>query len=193
MSSDACGNHDHGWFGDSRSQRRVGSALVVVDCELRDGLSQMPFVERNEIVQTVPANGSDQAFAICVCRWRPNRTLQNAHAAVADRLIDGGGKDRIAVMDQEFVRVVEGQKLAELLDTPISRRMRSDIGVQDTARADFHGDEYVQEFERGRDSDEEVAGHSVTSVVADEGGPALAGDTSAWRAILQILANCSVE
>jgi hypothetical protein len=47
------------------------------------------------------------------------------------------------------------------------------IEMEQTAGADLHGDEHVQDAETGSDRGEEVTGDNRLGVVADERGPAL--------------------
>ena len=87
--------------------------------------------------------------------------------------------------------MVKREEFAKLLNTPFRRGVGCDVGVQDAAGADFHGDENIQKSERCCDSDKEVAGYHAARVIAYEGGPALAGNAPAWAVALQILANGS--
>ena len=59
--------------------------------------------------------------------------------------------------------------------------MGGHIEMQQTARADLHGDEDVQASETGGDDGEEVTGDNRLGVIADERGPALRGGAS-WTA-----------
>lgn len=74
-------------------------------------------------------------------------------------------------MNQESVRLVRGEKLGELLDRSVGGGMGCDVGVQNPARPDFDGDEYVQRSESCSDGREEIAGSHTFCVVAHECGP----------------------
>jgi hypothetical protein len=68
--------------------------------------------------------------------------------------------------------------------------MRGKIRVEDAPRADFLGDEDIQDAEGSGHRNEKVTGHDGLRIVANEGRPTLAGVT-AWIAALQILADGS--
>jgi hypothetical protein len=73
------------------------------------------------------------------------------------------------------VRMVKGEKLAELLEGPVGGPMRRDVGVQNPARLNFHRDEYIQNPESRSDRYEEITGNQTFCVVAYECGPSQAG------------------
>ncbi len=98
----------------------------------------MSFVERNQEIEAFSLYRSHGPFTISVRLWSANRRFQNSHAKSFQRFIDGGGENRIAVMDQETVRMVKRQKLAKLLDGPLRSGMRGHIRVQNAPGADLH-------------------------------------------------------
>ncbi len=63
-------------------------AAIVVDGEFGNSLSQMPLVERDDVVETLAPDCSDEAFAPGIGRGRPDGRLQQTNAAVPNRLID---------------------------------------------------------------------------------------------------------
>jgi hypothetical protein len=101
--------------------------------------------------------------------------LEDANAEAPQFSIETRRKDPVAIMDQELVRMVKGEKLAELLEGPVGGRMRRDVGVQNPARLNFHRDEYIQNPESRSDRYEEITGNQTFCVVAYECGPSQAG------------------
>ena len=57
-----------GWFRNSWPQRGVWAASVVMDLELSHDPPQMPFVDRNQEVETLAADGPDQTLAVGIRR-----------------------------------------------------------------------------------------------------------------------------
>jgi hypothetical protein len=72
-------------------------------------------------------------------------------------------------VDQEPVWVIVRQKLAELLSRPLGGGMRSQIRVENPPRADFHGDEDVEDTERSRHRNEKVTGDDRLCMIPYEG------------------------
>jgi hypothetical protein len=89
-------------------QAHVRSALVVMAYPLSQHRSQMTFTERNQEVQTLAPDRSHQPFAVGVGLWRPNRRPQHSEAERLQFPIQNGGKDRIAVMNEELARMITG-------------------------------------------------------------------------------------
>ena len=101
-----------------------------------------------------------------------------------------GRENRIAVVDDESVWMIERQKLADLLNRPLGSGMAGPVRMENAARTDFHGDEGIEDAERCSYRHEKVAGDDHLRMVANEGCPTLAR-ASAWIATLQILADGS--
>lgn len=66
---------------------------------------------------------------------------------MCQRGVKRGRKDRIAIMNDEPVRMQIGQNLTKLLRRPFRGRMSGYITVQNPPGADFHCHEYVQNLE----------------------------------------------
>ena len=133
----------------------------------------MPGVERDEPVEALSAAGPDESLNVRIGPWRPHRCPEHPQPEPGDRRVDLAGEDAVAVVDEEAVAVVVGDRLAELLRRPRRGRVVGDIDVEDAAAADLHGHEDVEHAEGGRHRDEEVAGHDRRGVVAHERRPAL--------------------
>ena len=138
--------------------------------ELFDDPPEVPLVDRDEVVETLAADGPDQPFAESVGCRGSRRSLQDVDAEAVQFGIEARRKDPVAVVNQKAVRVVGNEKLAELPDGPVGGRMSGDVGVQNAAGVDLHREEYIQNPERCGDRDKEIAGrvidHDAFSVVA---------------------------
>jgi hypothetical protein len=69
--------------------------------------------------------------------------------------------------------------------------MSSDVGVQNAAGVDLHGNEYVQNAESCSDGYEEVAGDRSFRVIAHECGPSQAAGRAAGPRGIEIVCNRS--
>src|SRR5712691_7392069 len=72
------------------------------------------------------------------------RRFQDLQSQVAYALIKLLGENAVAVMNQEAVGMVSGNRFAQLLEDPRRGRIRRDIGMYDTARGMFHNDEDIE-------------------------------------------------
>jgi hypothetical protein len=80
LPSRPCAWQIHGRIWNPRAQTRVRSAPVVVNHPFPEKTSQMPLIQRDDEIQTFPADGAYQPFAICICDRRPHRRLQDLQA-----------------------------------------------------------------------------------------------------------------
>ena len=62
--------------------------------------------------------------------------------------------------------MIAGECFPQLLQGPFRAGMIGDIAVQDSASAQFHENEHIQDTKSGCDHDEEVAGHHRLCVIA---------------------------
>jgi hypothetical protein len=151
----------------------------------------VPLIEQNEIVQALPSDGPDEAFAECIRRWLLNGCSQYSHPEVVQRQIERRRKDRVAIVNDEFVRMRVRENFSKLLGRPFCGGMSRDITVQNPPRADFHRYEHIQNSEGQSDRYKEVAGHNRFRLVPNERGPALIGVSTAGTLSLQVLPNGS--
>ena len=71
--------------------------------------------------KTLAPDGSHQSFAERIRGGRSYWRFQDAHTEVSQRRVDIGRENAIAIVDQESIRMVKCQELAELLDGPFRR------------------------------------------------------------------------
>ena len=98
----------------------------------------MAFRQRDEEVETLPPDGSNEPFAVGIRLGCSNGGSQNADTEALQRRVQTRREDGVAVVDDESVRMIERQKLTELLSCPLGSGMRRHVRVENTPRADFH-------------------------------------------------------
>ena len=108
----------------------MGTSSIVVGHPLGHDVSYMPLIERNEPVQTFAKCGSDQSFAERIRLRNSRRCLQRAQTHRPQDVVDGRREYRVAITHDEPVRLVAGAEASELLCGPLSRRVFSDIPMQ---------------------------------------------------------------
>ncbi len=79
-------------------------------------------------VQAFSPNRSDQPLTKCIHFGCSNRSFQNADTEPSQFRVYAGGEDRVAVVDDITVGMIERQKFAELLCGPL--RGRSPVTLQ---------------------------------------------------------------
>jgi hypothetical protein len=105
----------------TRTQGHVNAAVVVVEYPPIENVLQMPLSQRDEEIQALPTDRSDQAFANSIRLGRPERRPQYAHAHVSDGLIQFLREDAVPVVDEEAERMITGQCFPQLLAGSIPR------------------------------------------------------------------------
>ena len=80
---------------------------------------QVSLVQRNQEIQTLAADTSDEAFAKSVRLGRVERRFQDAQAHRLQGRIELRGVNRVAVVDEEPVRFLSRDGLPELLERPV--------------------------------------------------------------------------
>src|SRR4029077_2428786 len=91
---------------------------------------QMPFVEWNQEVETLPAKAAAKSLAHRVRLRGSHRRPQNPYTQIGEALVDFLGEDAVSIVDDEPVRMIARQCLPELLERPFRRGMGSDVLVE---------------------------------------------------------------
>ena len=89
----------------------------------------MLFVQRDDVVENLPATTPHPAFGNPVLPGRPDAGAFGLQARRLQESDDVGVKLRIAVQDGVPIGAGVGERLAQLLDHPFGRGMASDIEV----------------------------------------------------------------
>ena len=75
----------------------------------------MTFVPRNHEVKALSSNCPNNPFTDRIRHRRPHRRFEHAQSHMTDALIHLVGKNRISIMDQKPVSVIDRHRLSELL------------------------------------------------------------------------------
>src|SRR5262249_19238692 len=125
-------------------------------------------------LQAFATKRSNEALAKGIGLGSLGRRLQDSNPEAAEREIHIGRKDRVTIMDDESVRMIEGEKLTKLLSSPFGGRMVGDIEVQNSPGIDLYGDRHVQDLEVESHHRKEITGHDGLDVITHESCPSLA-------------------
>lgn len=150
----------------------------------------MALVDRNQKIQTLAPDRSDQSFTECIRRRSVNRRFERSHAESLQRLVERSREDRVAVMNNKAVRMIKSKELAKLLDAPFRRRMFGHVHVENPPRVNFHRDEHIEHAKTGVDALKEITGHDGLCMATDKTRPALM-PAATWTVVVQILPNRS--
>ena len=99
----------------SGTQRRLWPFSVVMG-NLRKNRPEVPVVARNYPIETLAPCRSDDTFTRRVRLRRPHRRLQHLERHRPEGLIHGWREDAVAIVDEEAMRLIQGQTVPELLD-----------------------------------------------------------------------------
>jgi hypothetical protein len=111
------------WFRNARSERGMRTSTIVMDNVFFQNEAKVPFIYRNEVIQTLPSNRSNEPFAVGIRCGSLYRCSQNPHSEVAQRGVQRNRKDRIVVVNEKLVGMLVGENLSELLRCPFGRGM----------------------------------------------------------------------
>ena len=91
----------------------------------------MSLVEYDNVIQTFSPDRADDALAKRILPWGARCGDDFLEAHVADALLKNVTVDAIAITDQVAWRRILRKRFDDLLGRPFSRRMRSDVEVDD--------------------------------------------------------------
>jgi hypothetical protein len=151
----------------------MGTTVIEGRVLAEDALG-MSLVPDDDVVEAVPAEGSNRPFAEGVGFGRSGRRDEEAGPEPLNTPAEVGAVDRVPVMDEEARTLAIADSLDEALGSPDSAGVRGNARVHEAAAVEGENDEDVEEAESAGHEDEEVAGPSLAEVISDEGAPALA-------------------
>jgi hypothetical protein len=96
----------------------VGSSPIVEIAELEESTSEMVLGERDQEVETLPAEGSDESLAESVGLGSSGRSLENLDAEVCDRRSCFGREQDVTVEDEEAIGNGRKEELRETAGRP---------------------------------------------------------------------------
>ena|SRR6202035_1783910 len=107
------------------------TAIVICNEFLQDE-AKVPFVPRDEVIHTLPADGPNESFAEGIRFWGLDGCFQHSHSEIVQRQIERRRKDRIVIVNDEPVWMDVCEDFSELLDGPFRSGMSRDITKQDS-------------------------------------------------------------
>jgi len=133
----------------------------------------MSFVNRNDLVEALSSDASDQAFCITVLPGtsRGNQDLRGADGV--NRPVEGLPADAIAIPNQESRRSVVWKRLHDLLRCPFCCGMFGHIEMHDPPTLMHRHNEDKKDMGPERRHGEEIHQHQLTGVVFQERFPGL--------------------
>jgi hypothetical protein len=119
---------------------------------------QMSFAEHDHMIQTIPAYGTDDSFAIRVLPGGPgcNQDFLDAHAFHA--FLEVVAVDAIAIADEKPRCLFVRESIDDLLGGPFGMRICGNVEEDDLSPVMPEYDEDVQNPERDCGNSEEVTG-----------------------------------
>jgi hypothetical protein len=127
-------------------QRVVYPVIVMVVHVIANQLSQMSFVQRDDVVEDLPPTTADPAFRDPVLPGRLHTRALRPEAGGLQESDHIGIEFRVVVQDDISIRTSLGERFPQLLHDPIGGGMGSDIEVQDLAPPVPDQEEAVQEL-----------------------------------------------
>ena len=99
--------HGHRWrLGNPRTEARVRASPIVLRHPLGQDLPQLPFMERNDVVETFSTRRPDQVLTERVRLRRADRCLQDAQIHRLHCVVHSGRKHGIAIVHNERITVL---------------------------------------------------------------------------------------
>lgn len=133
----------------------------------------MSFAEGDDIIQTFAAYRPNEPFTMSIRGRHANGRSQYVDAPTLRLFIEAGRESLMSIMKEEPAIAVAGKRFPELLQSPVSRQMRSHVEVNQTPGPDLESDKYIKDTETCRDCYKEVAGDNLMRMIAEKGYPAL--------------------
>ena len=120
------------------------TTAIVIRNEFFQNAAKVPFVHRDEVIHTLPADGPNESFAEGIRVWGLDRCFQRSQSEIVQHQIERRRKDRIVIVNDKLVGMNIVENRSELLSRPFCRGMSRDITVQNSPRTDFHCYEHIQ-------------------------------------------------
>ena len=122
-------------------------ALVVVGNPFGQDPAQVFLTQRDHEIQALTTYRAHQPFAVGIRLWCPRRGAQHAQPKCFELVVYLRRNDRVAVANEKAVGMIAGNRLPELLQSPLRRWVRGEIAVHDAPGPKFHEEKDVQSSE----------------------------------------------
>jgi len=152
-------------------QRLVRPPSVVVAKVTPQDPLQMPLAQHDDVVQALSANTPDQPLDVRILPWAPTSDDDLLDAHVGDAALEVSAVDAVAVTEQKARCFIPGERLDDLLGRPLGGWIRGDVEVENATAIVGEDQEDEEDLECDSGNDEEVNGHRLGHVIAQEGHP----------------------
>jgi hypothetical protein len=157
----------------TRTQRHMRAACIVMAHPCMQEATQVGLSERDQKVQALPPERPQQSLTEGIRLGTSHGGFKGSHPQVAYTPVELLREDRIAVMNEEMVRVIRWDCLAQLLERSLSRGMRGRVGMQNPTSRVFHDHKDVEKPKGRRHHQAEIAGDDRLHMIADKRPPVL--------------------
>ena len=120
------------------------------------------------MVQAFATDRPNKRFAMGIGRRHTNRRPQNVDIPALYSLVQTGRERLVSIMQEEFRIAIARKRFAELLESPVCRRMSRDIEMNQTSGPDLQSNEYIKDTEVCRDGNEEITRNDFASMVPEK-------------------------
>ena len=132
----------------------------------------MPFVQDNDLVQTLFSHAAHSAFRVGIEIGRPRRQLNDLGPTGLDKGVECLAELAIAIGGNKPGQgVMLNREIAQLLNHPLNVRMLCHIEQQETPPAQLHKEHNVERLQSRGGDGEEVTGPDIVFVLAQEARP----------------------
>mgnify|MGYP001819726022 CR=1 FL=1 len=163
--------------------------MVVTEIFTKDP-AQVSLIEHDDVIQTIPANGTDQAFDEWVLPRRTRRCKHILYSQAFDPSLDSVTIDAIAVTYQIARRGIKWKRFHDLLGCPSGGGMLGHVKVHDFATVMTEDYEHIEHTKRGGRNGEEIHRGQVRDMIVEEGSPGLRRRISMTGHVLR---NCGLR
>ncbi len=164
-------------------QGKMSPHTVVVVGIRSENLAQVPFAERDDVIEALAADRADEASYMSVLPRQPpgNQLITDSHSG--ETLPGGVPVNTVTVSEQISRCLLPGEGFGDLPRNPLGCGMRSDCHSENAPGRMVQDHEPIEEPEADRRHDEEIHRGDAGGVVAQEGLPALARWASALATV----------
>src|ERR1041385_3449858 len=154
-------------------QSEMGSVVVVITDILEAEAHQMSLVQRDHVIQHVPAYAAHPSFRDSILPGTANACPNSFDSAGLQKCTHLGTEFPVTIKDNVAIRAWKRQRLSKLLHNPLARRICGHVDVENAAPMMLDDKEAIQYAETQRWYGEEVEGRDQLTVVLEKCQPTL--------------------
>src|SRR5215813_11201751 len=161
----------------------MGTIRVVKMNPCHHEVTEMILCQWDHQVQTLASQRPDEALTDRIRYGCPHWCLEDCEAQMTNALVESVRENAITVMDEEAIAVIRRYRFAQLLQGPLCRGMRRDVGMEQAAVGVLNDHKDVEHTKGCSDGDAEVTGHDRLRMVTHKRCPTLRRNTWARTAL----------